>query len=342
MIGALKGFMVAIVVAHGFQQNEMVEPRKALEDAGATVHLVSIERGTVQGWDWYVPCKLDDFNVDVYIDDAKPEHYDALMLPGGLTGPDDLRMSEKAQAFIKSCAHKPMAVQCHGVWQLVDAGVLPGKTVTSWPGIKNDIINAGATWVDIEAIRCGNIVTSRHAGDIPAFNTMMLELFTQAHNKKTTSTFTLMCPEFSHKNTMPLQYAADGHNISPALQWINAPIGTQSFALIVDDPDAGEKSWVHWIVFNIPATTTELPEGVQSDSFTCGITDFYYMRNGIWQYCGPCPPSGTHNYHFTLYALNTTLHLGTDITKEDLTQAMAGHILEQTTLIGLYKREKHI
>lgn len=100
-IDVLKGFVVAIVVVHGFQQNEMTSPRKALEDAGAIVHIISTEKNTVQGWDWYVPKPLDNFTVDVHIDDANADHHDALLLPGGISSPDDLRLSPQVISFVK-------------------------------------------------------------------------------------------------------------------------------------------------------------------------------------------------------------------------------------------------
>jgi len=146
----------------------------------------------------------------------------------------------------------------------------------------------------------------------------------------------LTSPTFSHNEAIPTQYTCDGTNISPALAWSNAPEGTQSFALIVDDPDAPAKVWVHWVLFNIPSTIEHLRENAQAGPFVQGSTDF----NGAKQWGGPCPPSGTHRYHFTLYALDTMLDLSAGATKEQVLQAMHGHILEQTTLIGTYQRKK--
>lgn len=144
---------------------------------------------------------------------------------------------------------------------------------------------------------------------------------------------TISSPAFTHKGNIPAQYTCDGTNISPVLQWSGAPAGTKSFALIVDDPDAPSKTYVHWVVFNIPATTTELAEGVRS--VTCGTNDF-----GTKKYGGPCPPSGTHHYHFKLYALDSMLDVSVGATKEDLLDAMQGHVLAQTELIGLYARAR--
>ncbi len=149
----------------------------------------------------------------------------------------------------------------------------------------------------------------------------------------------LISPAFSHNETIPAQYTCDGANISPALAWSNAPEGTASFALIVDDPDAPAKVWTHWIVFNIPPTVDHITENQGSTRadvpFMQGLTDFNAKKWG-----GPCPPSGSHHYHFTLYALNTMLDLSPGATKEKLLKTMHGHILEQTTLIGTYQRKK--
>jgi Raf kinase inhibitor-like YbhB/YbcL family protein len=164
------------------------------------------------------------------------------------------------------------------------------------------------------------------------------------------ATMKLISPAFSHNEAIPAQYTCDGTNISPALGWSGVPDGTESFALIVDDPDAvsavasakeePKKIWVHWIVFNIPATVNEIRENQGSTgeevSFLQGATDF----NGAQKWGGPCPPSSTHHYQFTLYALDTMLDLPAGASKEQLLSAMHGHILEQTTLIGTYQRKK--
>jgi Raf kinase inhibitor-like YbhB/YbcL family protein len=146
----------------------------------------------------------------------------------------------------------------------------------------------------------------------------------------------LTSPSFTHNGAIPSQYTCDGANISPALEWSDAPQSTNSFALIVDDPDAPGKVWVHWIVFNIPNTTQSLMENTQTGPFIQGTTDF----NGKRAWGGPCPPSGTHHYRFTLYALDNFLDLSAGATKEQVLDAMEGHILAQTTLIGTYQRKK--
>lgn len=159
----------------------------------------------------------------------------------------------------------------------------------------------------------------------------------QGDGMKLKKNFVLTSSAFVHKGNIPAKYSCDGEDISPALRWENAPEGTQSFVLIVDDPDAPKKIWVHWVLFNIPATVVELPEGVKVD-YAGGATDFPGNKAG--QYGGPCPPSGIHHYHFTLYALDTKLNLAQGATKEELLAAMQGHVLGKAELIGLYKRSK--
>ncbi len=193
MAGLLNGLKVAILLAHGFEQVEMTKPRKALEDAGAVVHIIAPEAGKVKGWHWDVPKVGDEFAVDVVLDAARARDYDALLLPGGLMGPDDLRLNEKALTFIKGFARKPIAAICHGAWPLIDAGLISGKVVTSWPSIKNDLINAGASWLDEKAVRDGNLVTSRMPDDIPAFNKAMIELFQEALKRKKTKPHVVQC-----------------------------------------------------------------------------------------------------------------------------------------------------
>jgi len=145
----------------------------------------------------------------------------------------------------------------------------------------------------------------------------------------------LISPAFSHNGAIPAKYTCDGENVSPALAWSGAPTGTNSFALIVDDPDAPAKVWVHWILFNMPDTVNALTENTDVGPFVQGKTDF----DGKQGYGGPCPPSGNHHYHFKLYALDTLFDLPAGTSKEELLKAMHGHILEQTTLIGTYKKQ---
>lgn len=177
MMNDLKDKRVAILVADGFEQVEMTEPRKALEDAGAKTELVSTAKKEVQGWNHQD--KAGKFPVDVELDAARPENYDALLLPGGVMNPDQLRTNAKAVEFVKSFFHegKPVAAICHGPWMLVEADVVRGRAVTSWPSVKTDLRNAGAKWLDMEVVTDHGLVTSRKLDDIPAFNRKMIEVF---------------------------------------------------------------------------------------------------------------------------------------------------------------------
>jgi protease I len=175
----LRGKRVAILVTDGFEEVEMTEPRKALNDAGAVTTLISPKKTEVQGWNHQD--KGRRFNVDVELDSADPNNYDALVLPGGVANPDQLRTNPKAVAFAKSFfnAHKPVAAICHGPWLLVEADVVRGYRVTSWPSLKTDLTNAGAKWEDRSAVVDRGLVTSRKPEDIPAFNKNMIEEFSQ-------------------------------------------------------------------------------------------------------------------------------------------------------------------
>lgn len=181
MTNELKGKKVAILIADGFEQIEMVEPKKALENAGATVHIVSPAKNQVQGW--HHDEKADKFPVDVALDHANPKDYDALMLPGGVINPDQLRLQPKAIAFIKQMVvdQKPVAAICHAVWTLINAEAVKGRKLTSWPSIKIDLVNAGAHWVDEPMVRDGKLVTSRKPADLPEFNAAMIKLFAEHH-----------------------------------------------------------------------------------------------------------------------------------------------------------------
>lgn len=176
----LDDYKVAILVADGFELSEMVEPKKALEGAGATTSIVSPAKETVQAWKHFD--KADTFAVDVPLDEADPSRFDALLLPGGVANPDQLRVQPKAVAFIKAFAEreKPIAVICHGPWTLIEADVVRGRTVTSWPSLQTDLRNAGAKWVDQEVAVDGTLVSSRKPADLPAFNRKMLEVFERA------------------------------------------------------------------------------------------------------------------------------------------------------------------
>jgi protease I len=175
----LAGKTVAILVADGFEQVEMTEPRRALDEAGAETEIVSPVKGRVKGWkhvEWG-----DTFAVDVPLDEAEASDYDALLLPGGVMNPDKLRIDEAALRFVKAffAAGKPVAAICHAPWTLIDAEQVEGRTVTSWPSLRTDLKNAGAKWVDEEVVVDNGLVTSRKPDDIPAFNRKMIEEFAE-------------------------------------------------------------------------------------------------------------------------------------------------------------------
>jgi PfpI family intracellular protease len=180
----LEGLNVAILVTDGFEQVELTEPRKALDEAGATTKIVSPKRDRVRAWyftEWSV-----EFPVDVTLDQAKPEDFDALMLPGGVINPDSLRIQPKAVAFAKAFfdAGKPVAAICHGPWTVIETGAARGRRMTSWPSLKTDLKNAGADWVDEEAVVDKGLVTSRKPDDIPAFNRGTIKLFSGARGRR--------------------------------------------------------------------------------------------------------------------------------------------------------------
>jgi protease I len=180
MTKELQGLRVAILVTDGFEQAEMTKPREALQQAGAETHLISPKSGEVQGMNHDE--KGDKFAVDKTLDSVSASDYDALLQPGGLANPDRLRMIPKAVQFVKELhdRNKPLAVICHGPWMLVEADIINGKTLTSWPSLKTDIRNAGGNWIDQEVVTDGNLVTSRKRDDIPAFNREMIKLFSQS------------------------------------------------------------------------------------------------------------------------------------------------------------------
>jgi deglycase len=173
----LKGKRVAILAADMFERVELEEPRNALWDAGAETEIVSIHDGEIQGFDHFEPAT--SIEVDRTVEEVSPDDYDALLIPGGVGNPDQLRGDENAVAFVRGFhdAGKPMAVICHGPWVLVESGIVRGKRLTSWPTLETDIRNAGGEWVDEEVVVDGNLVTSRKPDDIPAFKEKMLELF---------------------------------------------------------------------------------------------------------------------------------------------------------------------
>lgn len=160
---------IAILATNGFEQSELIEPRKRLKDAGFRVDVVSPKGGEIRGWkdkDWGDPVP-----VDVELSKASPDDYDALVLPGGQINPDLLRLEPAAVDFVRAFdrAGKPLAAICHGPWMLVEAGAAKDREVTSWPSLRTDLVNAGARWKDAEVVTDGHIITSRKPDDIPAF-----------------------------------------------------------------------------------------------------------------------------------------------------------------------------
>jgi len=168
---------VAILVTDGFEQAEMTGPRQALADAGAQTKIVSLKPGQVRGWNHHDPA--DSFPVDLAVAEARADDFDALLLPGGVVNPDALRVEPKAVAFVRDFVQsgKPIAAICHGPWTLIEADAVRGRKMTSWPSLRTDLRNAGAEWVDQEAVVDGKLVTSRKPDDIPAFNREMLRVF---------------------------------------------------------------------------------------------------------------------------------------------------------------------
>lgn len=173
----LKGKKVAILVADGFEQVELTEPKMALEAAGAEIEIVSPADNKVQGWNHDE--KADLFSVDMPLKLARSDDYDALLLPGGVRNPDRLRTLTRAVEFIDGffATGKPVAAICHAPWTLIEADVVKGRRITSWPSLKTDLMNAGAEWVDREVVVDRGLVTSRKPADIPAFNQKMIEEF---------------------------------------------------------------------------------------------------------------------------------------------------------------------
>jgi protease I len=184
MSNQLNGKKIAILVDNGFEEVEMTEPRKALEEAGAGTDLVSPQAQQVKGWnhtDWG-----EQFPVDVPLSSADPEDYDALVLPGGVMNPDHLRQNTQAVDFVRAFVQsgKPIAAICHGPWTLIEAGAVKGREMTSYPSIRTDLKNAGARWVDREVVTDNGIVTSRKPDDIPAFNQKMIEEFAEGIHQR--------------------------------------------------------------------------------------------------------------------------------------------------------------
>ena len=173
----LKGRRIAALAADGFEKVELVIPMKALQAAGAEVDVISLRHGNIRGVNLHEPASR--VHVDKTIAEANPDDYDGLLLPGGFINPDLLRQSAEARAFVRAFdeAGKPIASLCHGPWVLASAGLLQGRTLTSWPGVRDDLVNAGATWLDRPWVRDGNLATSRGPQDLVPFVQGCLDLF---------------------------------------------------------------------------------------------------------------------------------------------------------------------
>lgn len=184
MTNRLQGKSVAILATNGFEQSELAEPKRALEEEGAQVDIVSPESGSIRGWkeqDWG-----DEFPVDVTLDEVSPGDYDALVLPGGVINPDKLRVNDQAVAFIRDFFNsgKPVAAICHGPWTLIEAGAVKGRRMTSWRSIKTDLINAGAHWVDEQVVVDKGLITSRSPKDLAAFNKKVIEEIREGEHER--------------------------------------------------------------------------------------------------------------------------------------------------------------
>jgi protease I len=179
MADTLKGKKVAIIAADMVEQVELLEPRKALDDAGAKTELISIKPGEIQGFNHFDPG--DKIKVDKLVEEVDASDYDALLIPGGVGNPDQLRGDENMVSFVREFFEqgKPVAAICHGPWVLVEAGVVKGRKLTSWPTLQTDIRNAGGNWVDEQVVTDQGMVTSRKPDDIPAFSKKMIEEFAE-------------------------------------------------------------------------------------------------------------------------------------------------------------------
>jgi protease I len=185
MTKVLKGKRIAILATNGVEESELVEPRKALDKAGAKTELISPASGKIQAMKH--KAQGVTFEVDLPLDEANAEDYDALLLPGGVANPDELRTEAKAVDLVRAIFEqgKPIAAICHGPWMLIEADVVGGHTVTSWPSLKTDLNNAGATWTDSEVVQDGQFTTSRKPDDLPAFVREMLRSFSAVTEPRT-------------------------------------------------------------------------------------------------------------------------------------------------------------
>jgi protease I len=179
MAGPLQRKRIAFLATTGVEQVEYTEPRKAVEQAGARAELISLRPGSIQAWKHFD--HADQFRVDKTVAEASVDDYDALVLPGGVANPDQLRTNPDAVAFTRAFFEgaKPVGVICHGPWTLIEADVVKGRTITSWPSLKADLRNAGANWVDQEVVNDTGLVSSRKPADLPAFCAKIVEEFAE-------------------------------------------------------------------------------------------------------------------------------------------------------------------
>ena len=184
MANELRGKKIAFIATEGVEQVELTEPWKAVEQAGATPELISIEDSEFHAWKHFG--KGDTFKPDKTAEEAQVGDYDGLVLPGGVANPDQLRTDENVVGFIRDFAAsgKPVGVICHGPWTLIEAGVVKGRTITSWPSLQTDLRNAGANWVDEEVVVDAGLVSSRKPDDLPAFNAKIIEAFAEGTHRE--------------------------------------------------------------------------------------------------------------------------------------------------------------
>ena len=184
MANELQRKKIAFIATEGVEQVELTEPWQAVKNEGAEPELVSLEEGQIQGFSHYD--KADSFKVDRTVEEARADDYDGLVIPGGVGNPDTMRMDENAVDFVRQFFEqgKPVGVICHGPWMLVEAGVVRGRKVTSWPSLQTDIRNAGGNWVDEEVVVDQGLVTSRKPDDLPAFNKKIIEEFAEGRHEE--------------------------------------------------------------------------------------------------------------------------------------------------------------
>lgn len=210
----LQGRRIAVLVADGFEKIEVTAPLAALEAAGAQVDIISLRRGRIRGVNMHEPA--GKIKVTKTVEKADPSDYAGLLIPGGFISPDLLRQSAAARSFVRifDAQRKPIATLCHGPWLLISAGLVQGRTMTSWPGIRDDVVNAGGTWVDQEVIRDGNWISSRGPQDMAPFVRAMLELFTES------APIEAAAPQYMHSD--PQRTAPPGMVLS-AMKWLPRP-----------------------------------------------------------------------------------------------------------------------